>query len=89
MSKIVLDGYIGVLYYATGKIELGKLKCPACGSELGVEEFRMEPNGEWISPFLDGDWIEVLREPKKVITFKCFNCLTQVSIPFDEIEKEK
>lgn len=89
MSKVRLDGYTGKLYYAPVKIELCKLKCPACGSILNAEEYRMEPGSMCIDPFLEGDLIEVLREPKRVLTFKCPQCFTKVEIPFDEIEDKE
>lgn len=88
MNKVSLDGYKGKLYYAPVKVKLSELKCPACGNILNAEEYRMEPGGMWIDPFLEGNLIEVLREPKRVMTFKCPECFTEVEIPFEEIEKK-
>lgn len=88
MSKVSFVGYTGKLYYAPVKVKLSELKCPACGNILNAEEFRVEPGCMCIDPFLDGDLIEVLREPKRVMTFKCPKCFTTVEIPFDKIEEK-
>lgn len=91
MAKIgdTIKGYTGKLYFAPVKTKLSELKCPACDEILVAEEYRMEPGRMWIDPFLDdGDLIEVLREPKRVLTFKCPQCFTKVEIPFDEIKRK-
>lgn len=87
--KVSLNGYYGTLYFASYKIDLGDLHCPACGNELEATEYRTNSiRDSFIDPYLEGDRLPIANDPQKIITFLCPRCATTVTIPFDIIKKK-
>ena len=88
MGKVSLNRYVGSLYFASYRINLVDLCCPACGNELEASEYRTSPiRDSFIDPYLEGDRLPVANDPQKIITFLCPRCMTRVTIPFDTIKK--